>query len=126
LKVLLDECIDWRLGREIIGHEVRTARQMGWSTIKNGELLALAARDFDVFVTVDRNLSFQQDLPTFSIAVVVLRARSNRRIVWSIFGRWFRSCWQQCRRRTVALSRMWSNFSCSGREVGGTAAEARR
>jgi hypothetical protein len=78
LKVLLDECVDWRLGREIIGHEVRTARQMGWSTIKNGELLALAAKDFDVFVTVDRNLSFQQDLPSFSIAVVVLRARSNR------------------------------------------------
>ena len=51
---------------------------MGWSTIKNGELLALATRAFDVFVTVDRNLSFQQNLPAFVIAVIVLRARSNR------------------------------------------------
>jgi hypothetical protein len=67
LKVLLDECVDWRLARGIVGHELKTARQMGWSTVKNGELLALASKDFDVFVTVDRNLSFQQNLPAFSI-----------------------------------------------------------
>lgn len=78
MKVLLDECVDRRLSREIIGHEVKTAHQMGWSTIANGELLALAAREFDVFVTVDRNLSFQQNLPAFEIAVILLRARSNR------------------------------------------------
>lgn len=78
MKILLDECIDWRLSRAIDGHEVRTARQMGWSAIKNGELLALAAREFDVFVTVDRNLSFQQHLVQFEMAVIVLRARSNR------------------------------------------------
>ena len=78
MKVLIDECVDWRLSREIVGHEVKTARQMGWSTIRNGELLALAAKEFDVFVTVDRNLSFQQNLPAFSIAVIVLRARTNR------------------------------------------------
>ena len=51
---------------------------MGWSTIKNGELLSLAAGVFEVFVTVDRNLSFQQNLPAFAIAVIVLRATSNR------------------------------------------------
>lgn len=78
MKVLVDECVDWRLAREIAGHEVKTARQMGWSTVKNGELLALAAKEFDVFVTVDRNLSFQQNLPAFAIAVIVLRASSNR------------------------------------------------
>jgi len=78
VKVLLDECVDWRLSRYIAGHEVKTARDMGWGTIKNGELLALAAKEFAVFVTVDRNLSFQQNLPEFDIAVVVLRARSNR------------------------------------------------
>jgi len=78
VKVLVDECVDWRLSREIVGHDVKTARQMGWSTIKNGELLALAAKEFDVFVTVDRNLSFQQNLPAFAIAVIVLRAKSNR------------------------------------------------
>jgi hypothetical protein len=78
VRVLVDECVDWRLSRDIVGHEVRTARQMGWSTIKNGELLALAAKDFDVFITVDRNLSFQQNLPAFTIAVIVLCAPSNR------------------------------------------------
>ncbi|MFN0317802.1 MAG: DUF5615 family PIN-like protein [Burkholderiales bacterium] len=75
--MLVDECVDWRLCRDIVGHEVKTAKQMGWSAIKNGELLALAQREFDVFVTVDRNLSFQQNLPNFSIAVIVLRARSD-------------------------------------------------
>lgn len=78
MKVFVDECVDWRLARDIEGHEVKTARQMGWSTVKNGELLALAAKEFDVFVTVDRNLSFQQNLPAFSIAVIVLRASTNR------------------------------------------------
>lgn len=78
MKVFVDECVDWRLARDIVGHEVKTARQMGWSTIKNGELLALAAGEFEVFVTVDRNLSFQQNLPAFAIAVIVLRATSNR------------------------------------------------
>lgn len=78
MRILLDECVDWRLSRDIIGHDVKTARQMGWATIKNGELLALAAQQFDAFVTVDRNLSFQQNLGAFPIAVLVLRARTNR------------------------------------------------
>jgi hypothetical protein len=78
LRVFLDECVDRRLARDLIGHDVRTARDMGWTTIVNGRLLALAAEQFDVFVTVDRNLSFQQNLVAFSIAVVVLRARTNR------------------------------------------------
>ena len=51
---------------------------MGWTTIKNGELLAAAAKHFDVFVTVDRNLSFQQNIQAFEIAVVVLQAKTNR------------------------------------------------
>jgi hypothetical protein len=79
MKLLLDECIDWRLAREIVGHEVATAHRQGWTTIKNGELLKLAAdAAFDAFVTVDRNLSFQQYVPTLRLAVVVLRAPSNR------------------------------------------------
>jgi hypothetical protein len=78
VRVFLDECIDWRLAREIAGHEVRTARQMGWTTIKNGDLPALAAAQFNVFVTVDRNLAFQQNLSSLPIAVVVLKASSNR------------------------------------------------
>ena len=79
MKVLVDECVDWRLRRDIVGHEVKTARQMGWSAVKNGELLALAQREFDVFVTRNRNHSFQQHLSSFTIVVIVLRASSNRR-----------------------------------------------
>jgi predicted nuclease of predicted toxin-antitoxin system len=72
MKILLDECVDWRLAREIAGHEVTTARQMGWTAIKNGELLALAIRHgFEAFVTVDRNLSFQQNVAALTIAVIV-------------------------------------------------------
>jgi predicted nuclease of predicted toxin-antitoxin system len=78
VKIFLDECIDWRLSRDIEGHDVKTARQMGWTSVKNGELLALASEQFDIFVTVDRNLSFQQNLGLFSIAVIVLHAQSNR------------------------------------------------
>jgi Domain of unknown function (DUF5615) len=78
VRLLLDECIDRRLAKEFIGYEVKTVPQMGWAGIKNGQLLALAEVEFDVFITVDRNLSFQQNLPQFGIAVVVLHAFSNR------------------------------------------------
>jgi hypothetical protein len=78
MKVFLDECVDWRLSRDLVGHDVLTARQRGWTSIKNGELLALAAQEFDVFVTVDRNLSFQQNLAPLTIAVIVLAAPTNR------------------------------------------------
>ena len=78
MKILLDECIDRRLAQEIVGHEVVTVPQAGWAGIKNGDLLRLAQAQFDVFVTVDRNLSFQQQLPNFAIAVIILRAPTNR------------------------------------------------
>ena len=78
MNILLDECIDRRLAKELKGHVVKTVPRMGWATIKNGRLLALAEHEFDVFVTVDRNLSFQQHLPKFKIAGLVVRARSNR------------------------------------------------
>ncbi len=78
MKLLLDECIDRRLAKELEAHDVKTVPQMGWAGIKNGELLTLAEKEFDVFITVDRNLSFQQNLPEFKIAVLVLHAPSNR------------------------------------------------
>ena len=62
-------------GAEVVGHDLRTARQMGSTAIQNGELLTLAAEQFDVFVTVDRNLSFQQNLGALSIAVIVLKQK---------------------------------------------------
>ena len=77
MRVLLDECLPRRLKRELVGHDARTAPEMGWASKRNGELLALAAGEFDIFVTADRNLSYQQDLSAFDIAVVVLVGRSN-------------------------------------------------
>jgi hypothetical protein len=78
VRLLLDECIDRKLAKEFPGYEVKTVPQMGWAGVKNGQLLALAEVEFDGFITVDRNLSFQQNLPQFNIAVIVLQAPSNR------------------------------------------------
>jgi hypothetical protein len=78
VKILLDECIDWRLSRALIGHDVKGARQMSWNAIKNGELLALASKHFDIFLTVDMNLVFQQNIRELPIPVVVLQAPTNR------------------------------------------------
>jgi hypothetical protein len=74
----LDECVDRRLAADIRGHDVKTVPEVGWAALTNGELLVRAEGAFDAFVTVDRNLPFQQRLSQFGIAVVVLRARSNR------------------------------------------------
>ena len=78
MRIFIDECVDWRLSRDIAGHDIKTARQMGWAAVKNGELLALASEQFDVFVTVDRNLAFQQNPDNLPIPVIVLRAKTNR------------------------------------------------
>lgn len=51
---------------------------MGWAGLRNGELLALAQEKFDVFLTLDRNLSFQQPLARFNVAVIVVQAPTNR------------------------------------------------
>ena len=81
MKVLLDACIDRTLARYITGHEVRTAHQMGWSDVRKGALLTLAVTSgFDAFVTVDRSISFQQNLSRYQIALVLMRARTNRRV----------------------------------------------
>ena len=79
MHILLDECVDQRLaGHFSPEHTVRTVAGMEWAGLKNGELLDRAQGQFDVFVTTDRNLCFQQNLPKFSLAVLVLKSRSNR------------------------------------------------
>ena len=78
MRILLDECIDQRFAKELEGHEVMTLPQAGWAGIKNGELLSRAQSQFDAFVTVDRNLAFQQNIPQFTIAVIVLESTTNR------------------------------------------------
>lgn len=77
-KLLLDECVDWRLSRHLRPHSVATVAKAGWSGVKNGRLLRQAEADFDILITVDRNLSFQQRVIDFRLAVIVLKAPSNR------------------------------------------------
>jgi hypothetical protein len=78
VRVLLDECVDRRLAADIQGHDVRTMPEAGWAALKNGDLLSRAQHELDALVTTDRNLPFQEDLSRFPIAIIVLRARSNR------------------------------------------------
>jgi len=78
MRVLLDECVPKRLRTELTGHAVRTVAEMGWSGIKNGQLLQRAAPDFDCFLTVDRNLQFQQRTDALPLAVLVIEAVDNR------------------------------------------------
>jgi predicted nuclease of predicted toxin-antitoxin system len=77
MRVLLDECVPKRLRRDLPGHEVVTVVEMGWSGIKNGKLLALAAEQFECFLTVDANIEKQQHLPSIPIAILLVRAVSN-------------------------------------------------
>ena len=76
--ILLDECLPKRLKRELSEYTVWTVQERKWSGIKNGKLLRLAEVDFDIFITVDQNLSYQQALPKFKIAVIALSALTNR------------------------------------------------
>lgn len=76
--MLLDECVDRRLAAGTQGHDVKTVPEAGWAGLKNGDLLSRAQHEFDILGTTDRNLPFQQDLSRFSIAIIVLRAQSNR------------------------------------------------
>jgi hypothetical protein len=77
-KILLDECIDWRYGKELTGYDVTSVPKMGWNGLKNGALLSKAQDSFDIFITTDRNLTFQQNIPTFDIAIIILSTPSNR------------------------------------------------
>jgi len=78
MRVLLDESLPRPLGRLLVGHAVRTVGQAGWASFKNGDLLRLASTEFDVLITADQNIEFQQNLETLPLAVVVLLADSNR------------------------------------------------
>ena len=80
MRVLIDECLDWRLCRALPGHHCVSVHRMGWGGLTNGALLQKAQSEFDVFLTGDTNLRFQQNLTTFNIGVIVLEARSTRLI----------------------------------------------
>jgi predicted nuclease of predicted toxin-antitoxin system len=78
MRILIDECLNWRLSRALTGHYAVSAQKMGWAGLKNGALLIEAEKQFDVFITGDLNLNFQQDVTKYKIAVVVLHAESTQ------------------------------------------------
>src|SRR5258708_2793166 len=77
MRVLLDECISVRVAAELPKHDVQTIRGMGWRGKKNGELLQLAASKFNVFVTIDKGLEYQQRIAHLRLGVVTPVAPSN-------------------------------------------------
>ena len=77
MRILLDECLPRELADELVGHEVRTVQQEGWSSLENGALLQQASGKFSVFITIDKQIERTQRLPA-NLAVVTLRARTNR------------------------------------------------
>lgn len=78
MRLLLDSCVPRKLAKHINGHDVKTARDMDWPHLKDGDLLDAVADQFDVLVTVDKSLQLQQRIADRSFALVVLRAKSNR------------------------------------------------
>ena len=78
MHILLDECLPRKLKRALLGHHVATVPEQGWASIKNGALLRLAEPLFDVFITADQNLQYQQNLQSAQLGIVVLVASNTR------------------------------------------------
>ena len=78
MRILLDESLPRKLRLELPGHDAQTVQKRGWSGLKNGDLLREASREFEVLLTGDRSLEFQQNLRTLPIAVIVMVAANNR------------------------------------------------
>jgi hypothetical protein len=80
MKVLFDQGTPAPLRLHLTGHHVRTAHEMNWSNLKNGELLRAAENEFDALVTTDRNLRYQQNLQGRRLALLVLPTTSWPRL----------------------------------------------
>jgi predicted nuclease of predicted toxin-antitoxin system len=80
MKILLDECVPWPLQKLLPAHECASVQKQGWGGIKNGELLSLAQTNFDIFITSDQNLRYQQNLTGYRISVLELSTNDLRRI----------------------------------------------
>ena len=77
MRVLLDECVTRYLKRDFTGHEALTVEEAGLKGLKNGQLLQAASGRFDVLVTVDQNLQYQQNLKSFALAIILLKAQRS-------------------------------------------------
>ena len=77
MRVLLDESVPRRIGFDLAPHFARSVQTMGWAGLKNGALLAAASGEFDVLVTADQGLLYQQNTAQLPMAVIVMRGRDN-------------------------------------------------
>jgi Domain of unknown function (DUF5615) len=80
MRILFDECVPWPMRHLFGGHDCTSVQKRGWKGIKNGELLALAAKEFDLFITSDQSIRYQQNLLAAAIAVLELSTNDLRRI----------------------------------------------
>jgi hypothetical protein len=72
MNIIIDECVPHIVKKGLPNRRIKTVQEMGWSGEKNGELLKLVEADFDVFITSDKNLSYQQNLQNRTIAILLL------------------------------------------------------
>jgi hypothetical protein len=72
MNIIIDECVPSIVKRGLPHRMIRTVQEMGWSGIKNGDLLRLVVTEFDVFITSDKNLRHQQNLTSFDLTVILL------------------------------------------------------
>lgn len=79
MRILFDQGMPKKLRRSLSSHEVKTAYEAGLSEFSNGELLRAAEKDFDVLISTDANIKYQQQLSDYDIALIVLRAFTNSR-----------------------------------------------
>ena len=77
MKLLLDECVTRFLKRDLVGHEVQAVEEAGFKGLENGDLLRAATGSYDVLITVDQNLPYQQNVAGLDIAILVLAAKRN-------------------------------------------------
>lgn len=80
MKILLDECVPWPLRDLLVEHDCTSAQRRGWKGIKNGELLQLAAGEFDLFITSDQGIRYEQNLLNVAIAILQLSTNDIRRL----------------------------------------------
>ena len=83
MKILLDECVPWPMHKLLVGHTCTTAQKRGWHALKNGELIQKAETEFDLFITCDQNIRYQQNLQGRRIAILELSSNDLRRIMMS-------------------------------------------
>ena len=80
MKILLDECVPWPMHKLLAGHDCTTAQKRGWGGIKNGDLLRLAEGEFDLFITSDQSIRYQQNLAGRRIPILEISTNDLRRI----------------------------------------------